>query len=132
MAESREEMLRSALTELISRSAEVDAAAVVSMDGLVMASVLPNTLEEDRLGAMSAALLSLGERTSEELGRGELAQVFVEGKAGYVFLMSAGEDAVLTALVRKGSKLGLVLYDVKGAATKIAEIIKQEFRIDYE
>lgn len=128
----REEMLRSALTELIQRSAEVDAAAVVSMDGLVMASVLPNTLEEDRLGAMSAALLSLGERTSEELGRGELAQVFVEGKAGYVFLMSAGEDAVLTALVRKGSKLGLVLYDVKGAATKIAEIIKQEFRIEYE
>jgi len=132
LAESREELLRNALNELISRSAEVDAAAVVSMDGLVMASVLPNTLEEDRLGAMSAALLSLGERTSEELGRGELAQVFVEGKAGYVFLMSAGEDAVLTALVRKGSKLGLVLYDVKGAANKIAEIIKQEFRIEYE
>lgn len=60
MAESREERLRSALSELVSRSAEVDAAAVVSMDGLVMASVLPNTLEEDRLGAMSAALLSLG------------------------------------------------------------------------
>lgn len=132
MAESREERLRSALSELVSRSAEVDAAAVVSMDGLVMASVLPNTLEEDRLGAMSAALLSLGERTSEELGRGELAQVFVEGNAGYVFLMAAGMDAVLTALVRKGSKLGLVLYDVKGAAKKIAEIIKDEFRIEYE
>ncbi len=132
MAESREELLRNALAELISRSAEVDAAAVVSLDGLVMSSVLPNTLEEDRLGAMSAALLSLGERTSEELGRGELAQVFVEGKSGYVFLMSAGEDAVLTALVRKGSKLGLVLYDVKGAAKKIADIIKQEFRIEYE
>ena len=75
MAESREERLRSALNELVSRSAEVDAAAVVSMDGLVMASVLPNTLEEDRLGAMSAALLSLGERTSEEsnIGRRTLA-----------------------------------------------------------
>lgn len=132
MAGSREERLRSALNELVSRSAEVDAAAVVSMDGLVMASVLPNTLEEDRLGAMSAALLSLGERTSEELGRGELAQVFVEGNAGYVFLMAAGEDAVLTALVRKGSKLGLVLYDVKGAAKRIAEIIKAEFRIEYD
>jgi predicted regulator of Ras-like GTPase activity (Roadblock/LC7/MglB family) len=128
LAESREERLRSALSELVSRSAEVDAAAVVSMDGLVMASVLPNTLEEDRLGAMSR----LGERTSEELGRGELAQVFVEGNAGYVFLMAAGEDAVLTALVRKGSKLGLVLYDVKGAAKKIAEIIKAEFRIEYD
>ncbi len=132
MSESREERLRKALQELISRSAEVDAAAVVSMDGLVMASVLPNTMEEDRLGAMSAALLSLGERTSEELGRGELSQVFVEGKDGYVFLMAAGPDAVLTALVRKGSKLGLVLYDVKGAAKKIAEIIASEFKIEYE
>lgn len=132
MGESREELLRNALNELVSRSAEVDAAAVVSLDGLVMASVLPNTLEEDRLGAMSAALLSLGERTSEELGRGALSQVFVEGKAGYVFLMSAGIDAVLTTLVRKGSKLGLVLYDVKGAAKKISEIIESEFRIEYE
>jgi Uncharacterized distant relative of homeotic protein bithoraxoid len=82
LAESREERLRSALNELVSRSAEVDAAAVVSMDGLVMASVLPNTLEEDRLGAMSAALLSLGERTSEELGRGELATGFRGRKFG--------------------------------------------------
>lgn len=132
MPETREELLMGALKELVDKSTEVDAAAVVSMDGLVMSSVLPNTLEEDRLGAMSAALLSLGERTSEELGRGELNQVFVEGEQGYVFLMSAGRDAVLTALVRKGSKLGLVLFDVKGASKTIAEIIEREFKIEYE
>ena len=104
----------------------------VSVDGLVMASVLPNTLEEDRLGAMSAALLSLVERTSEELESGELAQVFVEGKAGYVFLMyrGRGRGAHRPGAQRQQSS-GLVLYDVKGRPTKIAEIIKQEFRIDY-
>jgi predicted regulator of Ras-like GTPase activity (Roadblock/LC7/MglB family) len=102
------------------------------MDGFVMASALPDGYEEDRLGAMSAALLSLGERTAHELGRGELAQVFVEGTDGYVFLLSAGEDAVLNAIVRRGSKLGLVLYDIRNAAKAIAAIIESHLQVEYE
>lgn len=132
MEEARESRLREALRELLDKSQEIDAAAVVSMDGFVMASVLPEGYEEDRLGAMSAALLSLGERTALELGRGELAQVFVEGTHGYVFLLAAGEDAVLNAIVRRGSKLGLVLYDIRNAAKSIAEIIESHLQVEYE
>jgi len=132
LEEARESRLREALRELLDKSQEIDAAAVVSMDGFVMASVLPEGYEEDRLGAMSAALLSLGERTALELGRGELAQVFVEGTHGYVFLLAAGEDAVLNAIVRRGSKLGLVLYDIRNAAKSIAEIIESHLQVEYE
>jgi len=102
------------------------------MDGFVMASALPDDYEEDRLGAMSAALLSLGERTASELGRGELAQVFVEGTQGYVFLLAAGEDAVLNAIVKRGSKLGLVLYDIRSAAKDIATIIESHLQVEFE
>ncbi|MDD5747610.1 MAG: roadblock/LC7 domain-containing protein [Actinomycetota bacterium] len=128
--EERETLLRKELEGLIEKSPDIDAAAIVSMDGFVMASILPPEYEEDRLGAMTAALLSLGERTALELGRGELAQVFVEGTKGYVFLLSAGEDAVLAAIVRRGSKLGLVLYDIRNAATKIASIFQTESEIE--
>ena len=128
----RENELQEALKRLLEKGQDIDAAAVVSMDGFVMASVLPAGYEEDRLGAMSAALLSLGERTSLELGRGELAQVFVEGAQGYVFLLAAGEDAVLNVIVRRGSKLGLVLYDIRNAAKDIARIIESHLQVEYE
>jgi predicted regulator of Ras-like GTPase activity (Roadblock/LC7/MglB family) len=128
----RQDKLEEALRTLLEKTQDIDAAAVVSLDGFVMASVLPSGYEADRLGAMSAALLSLGERTAMELGRGELAQVFVEGTQGYIFLLAAGEDAVLTAIVRRGSKLGLVLYDIRNAAKSIAALIESDLQVEYE
>jgi len=129
---AQESELQQALKQLLDKTPDIDAAAVVSMDGFVMAANLPDGYEEDRLGAMSAALLSLGERTASELGRGELAQVFVEGTEGYVFLLAAGEDAVLNAIVKRGSKLGLVLYDIRNAAKEIAAIIESHLQVEYE
>ncbi|NYT14090.1 MAG: hypothetical protein GKC01_06230, partial [Candidatus Methanofastidiosa archaeon] len=69
------------------------------------------------------AMLSLGERTSQELKRGSLEQVFVKGINGYILMMGAGQEAVLTALARKDAKLGLVFLDMKRTADEISKII---------
>jgi predicted regulator of Ras-like GTPase activity (Roadblock/LC7/MglB family) len=100
------------LRDLQASSGEVDAAAIVSVDGLSIASSLPAGTEEDRVSAMSAAMLSLGERISHELGRGGLQQVFVKGENGYVILTAVGDEAVLTVLARKEAKLGLIFLDL--------------------
>lgn len=123
MAKTRTELLKELLKEFKSSSADVQASAVVSTDGLIIASELPQDVEEDRVAAMSAAMLSLGERTSKELMKGSLEQVFVKGQDGYILLMGAGEDAVLTALAKKDAKLGLVFLDMKRAADKISAVI---------
>jgi len=120
---TREERLASALDELMVDSPDIQAAALVSMDGFTMASALPEGMQEDRVGAMSAAILGLGERAAAELGRGHLTQVFIEGDDGYVVLIAAGDRAVLTTLAHKEAKLGLVLYDMKATAESIAEIL---------
>ena len=120
---SRAEQLAMALDEFLQTTADVEAAAVVSVDGLTMASALPPQIEEDRLGAMAAALLSLGEKAAEGLGRGSLAQVFVEGEYGFVFLMAAGETAVLAAVTRTACKIGLVLYEMRHTCHRIAEVL---------
>ena len=104
-------------------SQEIQAAALVSLDGFTMASALPEGMHEDRVGAMSAAILGLGERAAAELGRGQLSQVFIEGDDGYVMLIAAGDRAVLTCLADIEAKLGLVLYDMRAAADRIAEIL---------
>jgi hypothetical protein len=102
---------------------DVEASAVVSVDGLTIASDLPSDVEEDRVSAMSAAMLSLGERIATELGRGVLEQVYIRGADGYVFLTAVGEEAVLTVLARKDAKLGLVFLDMKRAAEELSGIV---------
>jgi uncharacterized protein len=121
---SREERLVAALDDLMEHSPDVQAVALVSLDGFTMASALPGDMQEDRVGAMSAAILGLGERAAAELGRGALSQVFIEGAEGYVLLMAAGERAVLTVLADSGAKLGLTLYDMRGTADEIGTILR--------
>jgi predicted regulator of Ras-like GTPase activity (Roadblock/LC7/MglB family) len=119
----RAEMLTTILTELNGTSADIEASGLVSTDGLMMAAVLPQGMDEDRVGAMSAAMLSLGDRTSQELARGKLEQVLIKGDKGYVLMIQAGEDAVLTVLAKSQTKLGLIFLDVKRAAESISELV---------
>jgi len=102
---------------------DIEASAVVSVDGLIIASALPSNVEEDRVSAMSAAMLSLGDRIAGELGRGVLDQIYVRGADGYVILASVGEEAVLTVLARKDAKLGLVFLDMRRAAEDLVRLI---------
>ncbi|MCA1719924.1 MAG: roadblock/LC7 domain-containing protein, partial [Actinobacteria bacterium] len=115
-AGSRSERLDRAIHGLLAQTPEIEAAAVVSFDGLPMASALPPSMDEDRVAAMSAALLSLGERAAQGLGRGELSQVYIEGETGTVFLVSADNEAVLVAVAAQGAKVGMMLYEVRRAA----------------
>ena len=123
MPESKAQRLASALDDFIRSSPDVEAAAVVSFDGLPMASALPDSIEEDRVGAMSAALLSLGEQAAIGLGRGQLNQVFVEGEHGFVFLMSAKDQAVLAAVARRTAKIGFMLFEMRRAAGTIGDVL---------
>jgi hypothetical protein len=102
---------------------DVEASALVSVDGLIIASALPAGVEEDRVSAMSAAMLSLGDRIASELGRGILSQVYVKGDQGYVILMSVGEEAVLTVLAHQEAKLGLVFLDMRRTAEDLATLL---------
>ena len=120
---TKADLLAQALDDFLAVSADVEAAAVVSGDGLPMASALPDYVEEDRLAAMSAALLTLGERAADGLGKGELAQVFVEGVHGHVVLMAAGPDAVLVTVTTRAAKVGLVLFEMRRTAAAIATIM---------
>lgn len=116
--------LDAVLADLLRNVPEVEAAAVVSFDGLPMASALPEEMDESRVAAMSAALLSLGERAAEGLGRGDLSQVYIEGADGTVFLVSAEGEAVLVAVAERGAKPGLVLYELRRSAQALAAALR--------
>lgn len=120
---NRAEQIEQILKTLVNATPDVEGAAMVSTDGLTLASALPSGSDEDRVAAMAAAVLSLGERTASELQRGTLEQVYVKGSSGYVILMQSGPEAVLEAIVGPGGKLGIVLLDMKRAAQELARLL---------
>jgi len=120
---SRTELMVARLREMQAASPDIEASAVVSVDGLIMASALPADVEEDRVSAMSAAMLSLGERIASELGRGSLEQVYIRGNMGYVLVTAVGQEAVLTALARENAKLGLVFLEMRRAAEYLERVV---------
>ena len=120
---SRNERMIERLRELQASSMDVEAAAIISVDGLPIATSLPQGVEEDRVSAMSAAMLSLGERIAGELGRGQLDEVYVRGERGYVIQRAVGQDAVLTVLARQQAKLGLLFLDMRRAAEEFSRIL---------
>jgi hypothetical protein len=123
MAKSRTDMMVERLRTMQAASPDIEASAVVSVDGLIMASALPAEVEEDRVSAMSAAMLSLGERISAELGRGALEQVYIRGSSGFVILTAVGQEAVLTALAREQAKLGLIFLEMRRAAEDLTRLV---------
>jgi predicted regulator of Ras-like GTPase activity (Roadblock/LC7/MglB family) len=123
LTKSRTELMVDRLRDMQVSSPDIEASAVVSVDGLPIATALPREVEEDRVSAMSAAMLSLGERIASELGRGALTEVYIKGEHGYVILQSVGTEAVLTVLARAGAKTGLVFLDMRRAAEDLSKLV---------
>lgn len=120
---SRTELMVDRLRDLQAGTQDIEASAVVSVDGLIMASSLPSGMDEDRISAMSAAMLSLGDRIASELRRGQLNQVYIRGTEGIIVLMAVGEHAVLTVMARNSAKLGLIFLDMKRATADLERLI---------
>ncbi|MCK4279108.1 MAG: roadblock/LC7 domain-containing protein [Candidatus Thorarchaeota archaeon] len=100
----------------------VEGAALVSMDGLMISSALPES-EHDRVAAISAAMLSLGEKAAGELDRGTLIEIYVKADKGFTLLTSVGESALLLVLAKVDAQLGLIFVDMKRMAKSLLEIL---------
>jgi hypothetical protein len=123
MTGSTSDKMVSRLRDMQTAASDIIASSVVSVDGLTIASALPGDVEEDRVAAMSAAMLSLGERIAGELGRGVLDEVYIRGEAGFVLLTAVGQEAVLTALAREEAKLGMIFLEMRRAAEDLEKMV---------
>ncbi|MEM9215131.1 MAG: roadblock/LC7 domain-containing protein [Cyanobacteria bacterium P01_F01_bin.150] len=101
------------LQSFVNQVIGIQGAVIASLDGLPLASYLADGLGEDRLAAMSATMLSLGERIGQELGRGDINRLFVEGEKGYVTLTGCGAEAVLLVLSDSSLKQGVLMLEIK-------------------
>ena len=120
---ARDKLLRPVLRTLNSVSPDIEASAVITSDGLTIAAVLGDGVDRDRFGAMCASLLALADRAAQEISRGQLKQVLVEGEHGTMLLVQAGTDTVLAVASRPTTNLGMVFLEARRAALKVQETL---------
>lgn len=118
----KQKMLEKVLNDLNYETADITASAVISIDGLPIAAVLRHGTNADRVGGMSAALLSLGNRATKELACGPMGQIVVQGEEGFILLLQAGEESVLVLTAKPDAKLGLILFHARQAAKRVREL----------
>jgi predicted regulator of Ras-like GTPase activity (Roadblock/LC7/MglB family) len=104
---------------MLQASTSLDALALVSMDGLEIASAIPPEVNGARMAAMTLATFTLGEQIASELERYKLQEVYVKGEDGYIVLMPLKSKAVLIALSREGAKVGLMLLEMHRIASEL-------------
>lgn len=123
MSQTRGDTLEGVLNELQGSIPEIEACAIVSVEGLPIVSALPTDVDEAKVAAITAAMLTLGEKAAMELGKGEFKQVIIEGMNGWLLVIQAGMNACITVSTTSQAKLGLIFLDIKRAAEKIGEMI---------
>lgn len=111
------------LQTFVSATADIQGAALVTPDGLPLAANLPIAMDEERVSAMSAAMLSLGERIGIELARGMIDRIFVEGNEGFSILTSCGQDAVFLVLASKAAKQGVLMLEIKRVVSELKLVL---------
>lgn len=115
----RASAIRSVLRELNASSPEIEASAAITTDGFIIGSVLGKGIDEDRFAAMCASLLALADRAADEISRGALKQVMIEGSQGVMLLVHAGSDAVLALAVKPTASLGRIFIEARKTAANI-------------
>lgn len=115
--------LQSILQNFVTSASDVQGAALVSPDGLSLAATLPGEMDEERVAAMSAAMLSLGERIGSELSRGAIDRIYVEGDKGFGILTSCGEEAVFLVLASKAAKQGVLMLEIKRVLPELKALL---------
>jgi len=122
MPETKKDKLLGILKGL-SAIGDIEGSAIVTRDGLLIASDLPRDVDADTFAAMSATMLGAAETAVSELKRGIVERVIAEGKQAKLIAKGAGSSAVLVSMVRADANLGLVLVEMGKASEKIEKEI---------
>ncbi len=120
---TRSQRLQETLRNLVDHSVDIQGVAVISMDGLIMAAALPQGMEQARVGAVAAGILSLSGRSVGQLGRGDLQLTLVQGSQGNVILTQAGKNAAFVALTAQEVNLGMAFLETREGAQAVANIL---------
>lgn len=101
----------------------IETLAVVSRDGLILYSTVPQKQHAEKFAAMSATLISVAETMAAMFGKGIPDRVIVESKHGKVIGIGAGSKALLMVITGPYAGIGLILNEMAKASEKIKQVL---------
>lgn len=122
MTETKKQQLEKILSDL-KKIGSIIGSAVVSQEGLLIASDLSRSIDCDTLAAMSAAMQSAAQTALEEIRQGTVRNVIIDSNKGKIVTVPASQGALLVVLTESDINLGLLLLTLKKILIKIDRIL---------
>lgn len=119
---TKAELYLHTLTELENSTGDILSSAIVTHDGLVMASTKSDVMQKETFAAYGAAAFKRAGETMEELSGENIDLILYESGNHRVVTVRAGEFALLIVLTGKNIKMGLLLMNVQKTALQIKEL----------
>jgi predicted regulator of Ras-like GTPase activity (Roadblock/LC7/MglB family) len=117
-------ILADTIASILSESSDIEGAAVVGTDGLVYSANIPQTdLDENMVGAVSAAIFGLGNRSVTQLKRGNFNRVLIQGKDGYIIVAGLNSETLFIGLTESAVNLGMAMAEVREITTRLKDIL---------
>jgi predicted regulator of Ras-like GTPase activity (Roadblock/LC7/MglB family) len=106
--------------EDLNKTSGITGSMLVATDGIVIASDLDSTNEEDTVGALASSIVAVIRKSMEKLGRERFSQVTIEAERGKMFLADAGVGMLVVTTENKAN-IGLVRLEIKQAVARFQE-----------
>jgi predicted regulator of Ras-like GTPase activity (Roadblock/LC7/MglB family) len=111
------------VVQALARREGVDAVVILGNDGLPIDSQTEDGVDPDVVAAHLPAVLQACEELGQHAGRGAVFTGVIEFAAGFAVVANLSSDAKLLVLLRPGSNLGPLLYDLKRHRAGIAGLL---------
>src|ERR1051326_6239548 len=102
---------------------DVEGSAIISRDGLIIASTLPANFDKETFSAMCATMVGAAETASLDINKGVPERVVVETRGMKLLAIGAGNEMLLVTITAPQSNLGLVVSEASKAASQITKVM---------
>jgi uncharacterized protein len=119
---SKRTKLESSLNRFV-EVGDVEGVAIVTRDGLLVASRLPKDIDTGVFSAMSAAMHAAGETAINELRKGVCKVVSAESDQHIIMAYSLDEVRILVALFTSKANLGLIRLELFRTADELRKLL---------
>ena len=117
------EKLTNIISELQKSISGVDAVVLETYEGLVLASTLPTSTEEEIIAAVSSNTQSVVNRAVREIHHGKNHNTLIINSDGQMILTDIDGKALLTVVAKRNANLGLISIMSRRVADDLKEVL---------
>ncbi len=121
---SRSEQINSILEQLVSNNGnDINGAALISSDGILISSRMSTDVNADRMGAIAATMMGVTTRVVNDLKIGKANEAIVNAESGYLLVMPVATQMILAIILRQHANLGMIRIEARETGRAIAELM---------